>query len=545
MDIDANEVLLQLTQSLMCSSSGAVLQFPISLSSDGQAFSILRTVYRLRNTSEELDVTSHILAFNSSHPFWQPRVPSRWKAHANNLYLYWVYFDDQGQYLCCVEQPLNSDLTVRAFEYNRIQSIDTPPQFISRVSIPLERGFVEHYPGRNRREFELAYHPFVGTIVVAGSNKSAFLWNFESSRPLHLPNGGSGGKLEMVSFTSDGKSVVWKRSGDLPFAINVESMLPPKPSTVGLLDRPPKCSTSSTFIPRTATTRINVNTAQTSDEEESGSDESGLLELRPPSSSHVATFGAGAGAIRPYGNGALMHDPGQSEKEVLLMVSDRRVVVSRIPSSENNGNTGLTNEDDHEKQLELRNSQNLILTRIPNWGFKAATPTVVFPKEEGGPVRIVLDKDSTTANRVIPSKNSSSASGNLSSHQNSPVIVERQIKSIQRQNQYNAQKTLLLSSSEQPEINDAAQFIEDEEANSVHTEERDENTLATDDTVVMTGSPPAEVDEGIALSVPHAPNLETSTTQSSHNKASLTREKRFRKKLFGILPSALKRKLKV
>lgn len=99
MDIDANEVLLQLTQSLMCSSSGAVLQFPISLSGDGQAFTILRTVYRLRKTSGELDVASHVLAFNASHPFWQPRIPSRWKAHAQNLYLYWIYFDDQGQHL--------------------------------------------------------------------------------------------------------------------------------------------------------------------------------------------------------------------------------------------------------------------------------------------------------------------------------------------------------------------------------------------------------------------------------------------------------------
>lgn len=127
MDIDANEVLLQLTQSLMCSSSGAVLQFPISLSGDGQAFTILRTVYRLRKTSGELDVASHVLAFNASHPFWQPRIPSRWKAHAQNLYLYWIYFDDQGQHLCCVEQFIDDDLTIRAFKYNRVQSIDTPP----------------------------------------------------------------------------------------------------------------------------------------------------------------------------------------------------------------------------------------------------------------------------------------------------------------------------------------------------------------------------------------------------------------------------------
>lgn len=323
MDIDANEVLLQLTQSLMCSSSGAVLQFPISLSSDGQAFTVLRTVYRLRKTPNELGVASHVLAFNASHPFWQPRISSRWKAHANNLYLYWIYFDDQGQYLCLVEQFLNHDLTVWAFGYNRIQSIDTSPQFISQVSIPLERGFVEHYPGRNRREFELAYHPFVGAIVVAGCNKSAFLWNFESRRPLYPLNGGSGGKLEMLSFTSDGKSVVWKRSGELPFAISVESMLPSKPPTVDLLDRP---------------------LDQTLNEEENGDDECRLLELSTPVSSQVATFGAGAGAIRPYGSGTLTHEPGQSGKEVLLLVSDRRVVVSQVPSSERNDEAGITNE---------------------------------------------------------------------------------------------------------------------------------------------------------------------------------------------------------
>lgn len=63
----------------------------------------------------------------------------------------------------------------------------------------------------------------------------------------------------MLSFTSDGKSVVWKRGGELPFAINVESMLPSKPQTVDLLDR---------------------SLDQTSNGEENGGDESRLLE--PP-----------------------------------------------------------------------------------------------------------------------------------------------------------------------------------------------------------------------------------------------------------------------
>lgn len=547
MDVDANEVLLQLTQSLMCSSSGAVLQFPISLSGDGQALTILRTVYRLRKTSGELDVASHVLAFNASHPFWQPRIPSRWKAHAQNLYLYWIYFDDQGQHLCCVEQFIDDDLTIRAFRYNRVQSIDTPPRLISTVSIPLERDFVDYYPGRNRREFELAYHPSVGAIVVAGCYESAFLWNFESSRPLHPLNGGLGGKLEMLSFTSDGKSVVWKRSGDLPFAINVESMLPSKPPTLDLLDQPLESSTSSTVVPRATTARMSVIPDKTSNEKENGGDESGLLEFPPPVFAHVVTFGAGAGTVRPYGSGVLTHQPGKSEKEVLLMVSDRRVVVSRVPSSESNDNAGIT--DDHEKQLELRNNKNLILTRIPNWGFKAATPTVIFPREEGDPVRIVLDKGSATANRVNPSQSFSSASGNQLSHQNSPVIVERQIKSIQRHNQYSTQKSLLLSSPEQLENNDVVQLDEDAEANIVETAERDENTLATDDTAVIAAPPTNEVDEdtadeGTIVSMPLAPNPKTSTTESSHDNTGPTKEKSIRKRIFGILPSLLKRKPK-
>ncbi|KAM0458631.1 hypothetical protein ACHAPV_006023 [Trichoderma viride] len=334
-------------------------------------------------------------------------------------------------------------------------------------------------------------------------------------------------------------------------------MLPSKPPKLDLLDQPLESSTSSTVAPRATTARINANPDKTSNEKENGGDESGLLEFPPPVSAHVATFGAGAGTIRPYGSGVLTHQPGKSEKEVLLMVSDRRVVVSRVPSSESNDNAGIT--DDHEKQLELRNNKNLILTRIPNWGFKAATPTVVFPREEGDPVRIVLDKGSTTANRVNPSQSFSSAGGNLLSHQNSPVIVERQIKSIQRHIQYSTQKPLLLSSLEQPENNDVAQLDEDVQANIVETAERDENTLATDDTAVIAAPPTDEVDEntadediadegvaneGTIVSMLQAPNPKTSTTESSHENTGPTKEKSIRKRIFGILPGLLKRKPK-
>ncbi|EHK48703.1 hypothetical protein TRIATDRAFT_93713 [Trichoderma atroviride IMI 206040] len=545
MNIDAKEVFLQFTQSLMCSPSGAVIQFPISLSGDGRAFTILRTVYSLKETPDGLGVASHALALNASHKFWQPKILSTWKPHAKILYLYWIYFDNQGQYLCFVEQFLDSDLTVSAFRHNRIQSVDTAPKFIAKVSIPLGRGLVEGYPGRNRKEFKLAFHPFVGAIVVAGCKYSAFLWNFDNRRPLHPLNSDSGGELEMLSFTSDGKSVVWKRSGNLPFAISVESKLLPKPHQPGnLFGLSSKSSTSSLVISRKATNRVNLTPRRTPNEKKNGGHKSRLLQPPSPGSSHAATFRAGAGgAIRPYGSGTLTNEAGKDEKDVFLMVSGKKVITSRVPSSKSNENAGTTNENNHEKQLELRNNQNLILTRIPNLTFKAATPTIVFPREEGDPVRIVLDKDSTIANRVNPSQGSSSASGNLLSHQNSPVIVERQFRSIQRQNQYGTQKPLLLSLPEQPE-NDVAQLDEDAEANTVETTERDKNTLATYDTAVITGSPPAEVNECTVLSVPLAPNPTTSTTESSHDNAGPTKEKSLRKKLFGTLPSLLRRKKK-
>lgn len=171
----------------------------------------------------------------------------------------------------------------------------------------------------------------------------------------------------------------------------------------------------------------------------------------------------------------------------------------------------------------------------------------------------MLDKGSTTANRVNPSQSFSSASGNLLSHQNSPVIVERQIKSIQRHIQYRTQKPLLLSSLEQPENNDVAQLDEDVQANIVETAERDENTLATDDTAVIAAPPTDEVDEntadediadegvaneGTIVSMLQAPNPKTSTTESSHENTGPTKEKSIRKRIFGILPGLLKRKPK-
>jgi hypothetical protein len=543
MDIDKNEVFLQLTQSLMCSSSGAVLQFPISLSGDGQAFTILRTVYLLEKSADELGVTSHVLAFNPPHNFWQPRILPGWKDHAHNLYLYWIYFDDRGHYLCLAEQFANNNLTVNAFKYNRIRRAETPPQFISKASISLEKAMGHIYPGRNRKAFELAYHPSVASIVVADCSKSSvYLWNFESSRPIYPLNGGSRGKLEMLSFTSDGKSVVGKRSGNLPFAISVKSMLPLRRQSVDLLNRPPEVSALSGKIPRGGMARGNANTSKTPKEKKNG-DESRMLELSPPVSSHAATFAAGSGAIRSYVSGDLLQEPGENKKEVLLMVSDKQVVVSRVPLSGNSDDAGVTNENDQEKQLELRSKQNLLLTRIPNWGFKAATPTVVFPREEGDPVRIVLDKDSTTANRVNPSESSSSASGGLLSHQNSPVIVERHIRSIQRQNQYSAHKSLLLSSSEQLESDDIAQLDEDAETSS--TSESWETSSITDEMAVITPPPPAEVDEGSAVSMPLAPRLKTSTTESLGDHTGPAKEKSFQKRYFGTLAGLFKRKPKI
>ncbi|KAL6890861.1 hypothetical protein GGI43DRAFT_387319 [Trichoderma evansii] len=526
MNIDANEVLLQLSQSQMCSSSGAVIQFPISLSSDGRAFTILRTVYSLRKTPDEHCATSHVLAIDPSHQSWQPSITPRWKAHAGNLYLYWIYFDDQGQYLTFVEQFINHDLTVGVFSYNRTQSIDTGPQFIARISIPLERDIIDYYPGRNRREFELAYHPFVGAMVVAGYNKSAFLWIFEDPRSLHPLSDDSEGKLEMLSFTSDGKSVVWKRGGDLPFAISVESLLPSKSQSVRLLDQSPESSAPSTMIPRIATASINLARSETPSEKRNGDNESRLLELNPPVSSRAATFGVGAGAIRPYGSDALAHEPGKGDKDILLMVSDRRVVASRVPSPESDDNSGTTDENEDQKQLELRDNQNLILTRIPNWGYKAASPTVVLPGK-----RATQSSSSTGENRL--------------SHQKGPLIVERQVRSIQRHNQHSAQKPLLLSPPEQPESNDAVQVDEDAEENVIGITERDQCTSTTGDITVIATSPAAEVGEHLAVTMPLTPNIKVSTTESPNKNAGPTKEKKFRKKLLGNLSNLLKRKPKV
>ncbi|KAM0264931.1 hypothetical protein ACHAQJ_000447 [Trichoderma viride] len=486
MAIDSHEVLLQLSQTMMCSSSGAVVQFPISLSPDGRAFTILRTVYRLGGSLDGLCVTSHKLPIQPSHQFWQPSI-SCWKPDARSLYLYWVYFDDAGQYLCFVEQFINHDLAISAIRYNRAQNIDTDPQFIAKRSIPLPSGYVDYYPGRNRREFEVAYHPFVAAAVVAGYEEKAFLWTFGSPQSLQPLCDVTSGRLEMLSFTSDGKSVVLKRRGDLPSAISVESDLLSQSKSSSLLD-PLRALSASSILTSPGT--IMAATDLVSNTEIDDDNESDSIDFNMPSSRAVASK-AGGGVIRA-GSNAVAHVSGKDVKEVFLTVSDRQVVVSRVPSLDKEYNNGTSNENDQQKQLTLPTSQNLMLTRIPNWGFKAASPSVVLPREGGDPVRIVLDKESTTANRVSPS--SSVVTDSRLSQQHSPVVVERHIRSIQRQNQYYGQEPLLLSAPRQPEYNYNEKGDEDSEANPLETVDSDTGSSTAGSTVLDRPLPTIVID---------------------------------------------------
>jgi hypothetical protein len=295
--------------------------------------------------------------------------------------------------------------------------------------------------------------------------------------------------------------------------------------------------------------------------------ESDSLELNMPSSSRAVTSSAGVGVISARSN-VLTHVSDEDENAAFLTVTDKQVVFSGVPSPDKDFDTG-TNANDHQKQLVLHPDQSLVLTRIPNWGFGAVTPSVVPPREGGDPVRIVLDKESTTANRV--SLNSSVADDSRLSHQQSPVVVERHIRSIQRQNQYNRPGLLLLSAPQQPEYDSTKQDGKDLDVNPMDAVNSGPDSSTTRSATVAGHPLPAiEVDgpgqtthlplrakepdltlsfddnpSEIVTSMSPAPSFGILATESQDKDTNLAKKKKFRKKPFGSLFNLLKRNLKV
>lgn len=369
---------------MTCSVSGGTLQVPLSLSPDGRYFTVLRTLFGLDPKAGTLSYTAHVVPLkvdNFNKGFWQVPKMMSWKPDPQRIYLYWFYFDDRGGYLCFVERTHSSPLTVSVIDLGKHGKGSLT--FVAKNELFLPKQKLDplyHHPRRDRGEFELAFHPYLPIIAVAELS-GTFIWNF-TPRYL-LPRSGfvrlesdvgeGGGKVEMLSFSSDGNYCIMKRRGRLAIVYNIGGKLP-------------SAEKSSTVVSSVATgSRPTVALSKLSP-----------LTVTPHA---PGTIRAGSCATTVQG---------KSAREIVLANAGREVSLSSY--SDSGGGS----------------PQSLTLTRIPRLpGSNDIIPGVVFPSSPNDPVKIVLDKGSATTNRIVASQTQTIY----------PAVMERHISSIWRSHQ--------------------------------------------------------------------------------------------------------------
>ncbi|KAH7413059.1 hypothetical protein BKA64DRAFT_344230 [Cadophora sp. MPI-SDFR-AT-0126] len=372
--LEEDEVRLQIFQTLMCSSSGGSLQFPLSMGPDGSHFTILGTLYHIQGELDSLSYNATKIPTKipqANRNFYEVPPEGPWMPDPRSLFLYWIYFDDSMRYLSLVEQRPQNRILVSVFEFT---SEKERVRYVAKSGVSLPKPHDVYYPGRDRREFELAFHPFMPLLAIAGTFDT-FIWEFTSNRSREgfskLTSGVTDdhGRIEFVSFSSDGNSCITKRRGGLPSVVSIES--------------------------RTAgSTRLEDGSTS------HGSSSNRMLSLRGPSSLTVSP----ESSVTIRSRSQALSVQGKSAGDVMLNNSKGEVSLSRWSG-------------------EGQNPESLTLTRIPNLpGSKDIVPGIVLPTSSGDPVKIVLDKGPTTANQINKPQ----------LHTPYPTIVQRHISSIQR-----------------------------------------------------------------------------------------------------------------
>jgi hypothetical protein len=203
--IDASEVIIQLYQTLL---KGSV-QFPLSISPDGRYFTVLRTLYSLVGEGQAMHCTSATIPLQLNEltkMVWAvPGMDDKgYRVHdysrfgkqnlLTQVYLYWVYFDDLGQDICVAEQIRYNPITFSVFQIQRSPSQSRSPdltlvaqcrRWMTKLESP--------YWHQDTKDFELAFHPFLPVIALAGSG-GTYIWNYATGNDIlesllnHSPN---------------------------------------------------------------------------------------------------------------------------------------------------------------------------------------------------------------------------------------------------------------------------------------------------------------------------------------------------------------------
>ncbi|PON29017.1 hypothetical protein TGAM01_v202125 [Trichoderma gamsii] len=191
--LPADEVFYQLEQSLWLQCRKLVIQFPISISQDGYAFSVLRTVYNVSIEGEDakpqvMSVTIPLDGFEqwvfSKSIYEQSKrggfgdgslmTTRRHRTSCHNIYTYWTCLSPDNRYICFVDQECGQPNTVAIISIamatnDRDCRLEASPVAIRkmwlRVPDPNDTTCTRAL-WDDRKAFAMAFHPYQADLVI-------------------------------------------------------------------------------------------------------------------------------------------------------------------------------------------------------------------------------------------------------------------------------------------------------------------------------------------------------------------------------------------
>lgn len=414
--LDPSEVLLQVYQTL---SLGSV-QFPLAISPTGQKFVILRTLYTIVKGDSTWGYTSVVLPLDecrANHNFWLlPKKGARGysldqyhrlgkQKEFERVCLYWLYFNDTGDHVCLVEQVRSSPVCVSVFD---VTQNTIRPLLIAQRSKWL-RQFDCPYPTRDEKEFELAFHPSLPIIALAGY-MGVYIWDYKSGMSSHLSTDflltnslaasndsfvkvtAAAEDITYFSFTADGRS----------FVVN----LGPRGET-----RPEVFNVPESFLAGSYQL-VCVQNGNGMNESQRDTEDALTASTRNNEQTLTPSYPGTIGALTPH-----LHTVLSGSQQIV--VRGKKVAEVTVANTNNTATLSL-------KATNSSAGDTVTLTRIPNWlGSSHVQPSIVLPDKPRAPVRVVLDKGIETWNQLAQASSETNSSGSQF-----PLVLERDVRSF-------------------------------------------------------------------------------------------------------------------
>ncbi|KAK4169607.1 hypothetical protein QBC43DRAFT_308040 [Cladorrhinum sp. PSN259] len=375
---------------------GDAIQIPISLSRHCRFFSVLRTIYHVSpnnhgtgiiHVSQSLPVDTILLNLckerdASAITFADFR---RTKNTYGHIPLFWIYFDEQSKYLCYAEQKRHELCKFMVFgidpcfDQNGAPRIHISPVAQRRAQT---RDWMKQYPDpwshgmQDEKEFSLCFHPSLPLIAFT-SSMSSNVWDFSANKSYKIGPGVQ--NVIRMTYSSTGDSCILEPVGGLPQILQVPLWV--KQQLEAQYNTEPKSSPS-----REASRPPSPSLAPSQPREE-------------PNLSFSALVTSTSRAVCEKDNESSAYQ--LTENRTTLSGSNFFVKsgpdhdLSHVSVTNNGEEVSLThwNSTKPDGGIASDSNSNITLTRLPRWtASDSAQASVILPKDDSEPVRVVLDK---------------------------------------------------------------------------------------------------------------------------------------------------------